>query len=405
MSAKKYFQLLAGALLMGSFVLGCSTASNNQTTPTEPSSLMLTATTTSLPATATSPPATATRPVPTQTKSVITATNQPAGYPLAEPGPYYVGRRNFELVDATRDNRPVSIIVWYPALLSEGSTGTAAMREAAPDFSGAPYPVILSTTKPAGEFAPVLVSHGFSWVSVSRLDTYDPWDENLFTQPLDLLFALDQVSTHPPEGLEGMLDTDHAGATGYSYDGYNALALSGPRIDPAFYLGICADQEAAKSGLIRLWNYVCAPAASWDDFYAAAGSRLTDSQDGLWQPMTDERIRAVVPLAGEGWWLYGEKGLAAANRPTLIIAATNDGLYEENAWIYEQLQTTEKTMISFIGPSHIMIYEPEMVARMAHFAAAFFGYHLQGREDLAWYYSEEFVNQHKDLAWGVYSGN
>jgi hypothetical protein len=50
----------------------------------------------------------------------------------------------------------------------------------------------------------------------------------------------------------------------------------------------------------------------------------------------------------------------------------------------------------------MMIYEADMVARMAHFAAAFFGYHLQGREDLAPYFSEEFVAGHDDLAWGVY---
>jgi hypothetical protein len=42
-----------------------------------------------------------------------------------------------------------------------------------------------------------------------------------------------------------------------------------------------------------------------------------------------------------------------------------------------------------------------MVARMAHFAAAFFGYHLQGKDDLAYYFSEEWVAQCEDLAWGV----
>jgi hypothetical protein len=52
----------------------------------------------------------------------------------------------------------------------------------------------------------------------------------------------------------------------------------------------------------------------------------------------------------------------------------------------------------------MMVFDPEMVARMAHFAAAFFGYHLQGREDLAYYFSEDFVTQHDDLAWGVYEG-
>jgi hypothetical protein len=44
------------------------------------------------------------------------------------------------------------------------------------------------------------------------------------------------------------------------------------------------------------------------------------------------------------------------------------------------------------------------VARLAHFAAAFFGHHLQGRDGLAWYYSEAFVDQHEDLAWGASTG-
>jgi hypothetical protein len=51
-----------------------------------------------------------------------------------------------------------------------------------------------------------------------------------------------------------------------------------------------------------------------------------------------------------------------------------------------------------------MIYDAEMVARMAHFAAAFFGYHLQGRQDFARYFSEAFVAKHDDLAWGVFLG-
>ena len=52
----------------------------------------------------------------------------------------------------------------------------------------------------------------------------------------------------------------------------------------------------------------------------------------------------------------------------------------------------------------MMIYNEEYKARMAHFAVAFFGYHLQGHEDLAWYYSEDFISKHEDLAWGEYYG-
>lgn len=51
-----------------------------------------------------------------------------------------------------------------------------------------------------------------------------------------------------------------------------------------------------------------------------------------------------------------------------------------------------------------MIMIPELVERMQHFATAFFGYYLQGRQDYAEYFSQEFVDQYEDLAWGVYYG-
>jgi predicted dienelactone hydrolase len=112
-------------------------------------------------------------------------------------------------------------------------------------------------------------------------------------------------------------------------------------------------------------------------------------------------------MAPEGSWLFGERGLAAADRPTLIIGATADdiNIYSlEAAWTFEHLGDPARAMISFVGETHMMVYDTEMVARMGHFAAAFFGYYLQGRDDYAQYFSEDFVAQHDDLAWGVYQG-
>jgi len=103
--------------------------------------------------------------------------------------------------------------------------------------------------------------------------------------------------------------------------------------------------------------------------------------------MTDERIRAVLPMAGEGWWLFGEKGLATVDRPILIIVATKDGLYPENVLIFEHLGTSDKALISFVGRDHMMVYESKMIARMAHFAVAFFGYHFV-LQHILYYFSE-----------------
>ena len=56
--------------------------------------------------------------------------------------------------------------------------------------------------------------------------------------------------------------------------------------------------------------------------------------------MTDERIKAVMPMAPSGAWFYGEKGLAAVDRPILLIAATEDQYSPyliETRFIYENI--------------------------------------------------------------------
>jgi predicted dienelactone hydrolase len=224
----------------------------------------------------------------------------------------------------------------------------------------------------------------------------------MIDQPLDILFALDHVASGPPDGLEGMLDTEHAGVIGYSFDGYNALAMSGARIDSAYYLGSCptGDAMAGLSGG-RLSAYDCAAALKWDEYVKRAGEAIAPGKDGLWRPMSDERIRAAMPMAGEGWWLFGERGLAAMDRPVLMLAADGDALYAENARIYDHLGTSDKTFISFLGEDHMMVLDERMAERMAHFATAFFGYHLAGREEMAPLFSEAFVAEHDDLAWGT----
>jgi hypothetical protein len=366
---------------------------------------------TSIPATATMPQATATVQ---QTSATIQqaaeeavgadATPEPAPYPLAEPGPYHVGVRTPTSEGVSRDGRRVRVRVFYPALWPDDASERRTTADAEPDRSGAAYPLILSSTKVAAILAPYVVTHGFVWASVDGIDTYYRMNDETVDQPLDILFTLDQVASNPPEGLEGMIDAEYAGVIGYSFDGYNTLALSGARIDPEYYLAQCQNPDATtKAILSSLSAFDCGPAGAWDDFAAHAGEAITASEDGLWQPMTDERIRAVMPLAGEGWWLFGKRGLAAVDRPALMIVATGDELYPENVLIFEHLGTPDKRLISFVGPGHMMVYDSEMVARMAHFAVAFFGYHLQGREELASYFSEDFVAQHDDLAWGAYT--
>jgi hypothetical protein len=323
-------------------------------------------------------------------------------YPLSKPGGYQVGYREYKYQDESRKERPVTITVWYPASPPASYSESLPFNDAQPNRKGAPYPLILSSTKIAWIFAPALVSRGFTWVSVNYLDTYREMNEQMFEQPLDILFALRQVASTPPAGMEGMIDAEHAGVTGYSFDGYNTLAMSGARIDPQFYMAQCVKPDPLYDN--RMSAFSCKPAQDWSAFCEKAGKDLTTSPDGLWQPMTDSRIRAVIPMAGEGWWLFGERGLAAVDRPTMILVATEDELYAENARIYQHIGTAQKTFISFVGQDHFMVMDEVWIARMTHFMAAFFGYHLQGKQDLAQYFTKEFVSRQKEVKWGVVDG-
>lgn len=332
-------------------------------------------------------------------------------FPLSEPGQYDFGTKGafspmYSFVDTSRTDREIDIMVWYPAKLSADAPPSDYNPDAEPDLSSAPYPLILSSSKVGSIFGPHLASQGFVVVGIKGLDSYNPWDENLFKQPLDILFALDQIASHQLEGLEGMIDAEHAGVMGYSFDGYNALAMSGARVDPELYLSQCANvaniQPALPDWAIDLY---CNPANHWDEFSADAGSALTVSSDGLWQPMTDERIRAFLPMAPEGAMLFGERGLATVDRPTMILVGTADtgcDYKREATYIFEHIGTPDKIMISFIGEEHSMVESDEPVLRMKHFATAFFGYYLQAQEDYAKYFSEDFVSRRDGLAWGVY---
>jgi predicted dienelactone hydrolase len=332
-------------------------------------------------------------------------------YPLSQPGQYDFGTKGgfseiYTFRDPSRDDRKVGIMVWYPANLPEDAPPSDYNIDAPPNLSGAPYPVILSSGKTASIFGPHLASQGFVVIGVKGLDNYAEWDENLFNQPLDILFALDQVASNSLKGLEGMIDTDHAGVMGYSFDGYNTLAVSGARVEPERYRNQCVNIDAYNPTLPdSAKSYFCNLLSRWDEFEANAGPELTASDDGLWKPMTDERIRAVMPMAPDGAMIFGERGLQAVDTPTLMLVGAEDtdwDYYDREArFIFENIGAPEKAFITFLGQDHFMIFRDEPLAIMKHFIAAFFGYHLQGNKDYADYFSEKFVSRQDEVAWGM----
>jgi predicted dienelactone hydrolase len=348
--------------------------------------------------------------LPPVVSTATPAVPEPVPFPLSEPGPYCTGKRTFTFEDASRGGRRIGVTMFYPALLPEGSRGDRlqAGTDRDPDLSGAPYPLILTGPDTGDQlFKAHLASHGFVMAIVRFPEYYDDWDLGVIDHPRDILFALDQIASQPLEGLESVIDSDHVGVAGYSWEGFYTFTLSGVRIAPEHYLSFC-EQDPAMVPEMSTWyfGYVCNLAKKWAEFAAYVGEEITASEDGLWQPIMDERIRAVMPMAEYGTWLYDERGLAAADRPMFIVAPTEDEYtpYQiETAYVFEHVGSPERFLVSFVGRGHMMVIELEQMKRINHFATAFFGTYLQNKSEYRDYFSEAFVSQFDDLAWGVYT--
>ena len=204
-------------------------------------------------------------------------------FPLSEPGPYYTGMiEEYTIVDESRNGREVNLTFRYPA---KEETDALSMKGAPVNKRDAPYPLILTEYDTGGLIIDNhLVSHGFVMVEVegenpegsdlAADELEGKWNIGLLDGPRDLLFALDQLASNPPEGLEGIIDTDHTGVVGYSYGGFNTLAVSGARIDPQFYLERCSDSASIDPPLSDFYfSYYCDLAAMWEGFEATTAAR------------------------------------------------------------------------------------------------------------------------------------
>jgi predicted dienelactone hydrolase len=381
-----------------------------------------TATTT---ATTTAPPTTV-APATTTTAATTTTTTLPPptaadGAALGQSGPFGVGEREYEVTDPARQGRTYTLVVYYPAL-------TDAVRpdwQAEPNRAGAPYPVAVSGDDTGKRFGPHLASHGFVWASAK--DHYSDitgWNTWVLDFPLDHLRNLDFLAELADDPLADMADTSRAGIFDYSYGGLVALTMSGARLDPDAYLATCesapVEPPADFTSPDPDWqwdvmaDYMCATARNWEEFPQYAAEVGVATTDGLWNPVTDDRIKAVVLGAPEGKWLFGDAGLAAADRPALIIVGSLDGLYTfEDLYLWEHLGGPTD-LITFVGADHYFPFAEGGASQVKRFVLAFLGLHLQGVAEYAQYLTKEFVEQvapglspndsYSDIVWGAYEG-
>ncbi len=229
-------------------------------------------------------------------------------------------------------DRPLTVEVWYPAKVVPGQAGAGqyraitrdgksevtlygrAVRDAPPDASGGPYPLlIISHGYPGNRY---LLSHlgenlsskGYVVVSIDHTDsTYSDqaaFGSTLLNRPLDQLFVLNEMArlnTNDPTGtLKGMVNADTTGLIGYSMGGYGVVNTIGGGFTAA---GV---------------------ALPWGTPNGALAVRQAGNPAHV--ASMDKRIKAAVAFAPWGWnaGFWDAAGLAGIKTPVFFVAGSVD---------------------------------------------------------------------------------
>lgn len=354
---------------------------------------------------------------------------------LAPRGSFPVGVRTLQIVHPDqldilnygenntdpRYDRPLTLEVWYPALLADGESEVTtyqdvlgsgpndperplipfsfkgrAARNAAPLQEKGPYPlVIVSHGYPGSRvlltyLTENLASKGYVVAAIDHTDSTHAdkaaFSSTLLNRVFDINFVLDTMTG---SFLASAVDADRTAVIGYSMGGYGALIAAGAGI--------------SKSAAINGW---------------VPGGRLAVLQAGSdeYRQLLDRRIRAIVPMApwgvaapywkrpeGDTWDVEGLKGIKI---PALFVVGNQDrtAVYAGVQFIFENARNADRYMLVYqngihevavnppppVADKHFREYihyqEPAWDNRRCnninqHFITAFLGLHLKGRQE------------------------
>ena len=294
-------------------------------------------------------------------------------------GQYAVGTQEMVIDGDTS----LDATVWYPALNEDGAeeailypymtnpdssmgmepaVSGQAISDAAYDLDNGPYPlVILSHGFSLGRtgyawLAEHLASHGFVVVAPQHYELVDEtlsdfWRASI-TRPQEIHVVLDTIEAQSTDGeFAGLIETEHIAVVGHSYGGYTALAMAGARIDINGMSSLCdiAEQEADPNA------WLCGMVLPYvDNMVELAG--FDAIPEGLWPSWGDERVNAVVSMAGDAYF-FNEAGLSEITIPVLALGGTAD-TGTPFAWgtepTYDYVSSGSKAQVAFEDAEHMI---------------------------------------------------
>jgi predicted dienelactone hydrolase len=315
-----------------------------------------------------------------------------------------------------RYDRPLTLEIWYPAVIADGESESVtyedvipasnsepplpytragrALRDAQPDASAAPYPLLVVAHGYPGSRVQLaylsenLASKGYVVVAIDHTESTfadaGAFQSTLMNRPLDIRFVIDQIeelSAASESFLNGLVDAANTGLIGYSMGGYGSLNVVGAGYNAV--LGAFVGEYAA-------------PLLAGNADYAA-----------------DPRVKAVFALApfgadltvagapGQGFW--DDEGLAGIQVPVFFVSGSLDDVagYENGVrHIYEKAVNSDRYLLTFENARHnVGSAPPPSVATsyenwvrfgdsvwdnrrmnniIQHFATAFFDIQLKG---------------------------
>jgi predicted dienelactone hydrolase len=311
----------------------------------------------------------------------IVGAQRPDAPKYARPGSFPIGTRDYTLDDP---QRPLHITLWYPAAqdnsgpkVDYGKYGVGqAMVNAAPETGQGKFPLLVFAHGYGSErianayLTEHLASYGFVVAAADHADE-DALSraadrsgqltpvEGAFAlyvgyalRPYDVLREIDFAATLTGEGghLQGLIDLERVGVTGFSFGGYTALAAGGARADFRALNAWCdANDRIAelKPGAVCFLR----GAAPW----IARERNIDPMPSELFPATTTPRVKVVLALAPWNGPIFGSEGLAALTLPTMIMAGARDDVTpapRDGFYIYERLGSRDKTLVTFENAGH-----------------------------------------------------